>query len=59
MPKGYKKDGSPIGGKRLGAGRTPEYNEKTTTVSARCPISKKEELTAYIELKLKGWRIDI
>lgn len=58
MPKGYKKDGTPIGGKRIGAGSFSPYGETTKTFSVRCPVSKEQEFKAYLELKLKSWRID-
>ena len=44
------------GGKRIGAGRTPKFSEETTTFSCRVPISKKIELTEYVNAKLSEWR---
>jgi hypothetical protein len=43
------------GGKRKGAGRTPKFNEATTTFSCRVPVSKKQELTDYVNAKLLEW----
>ena len=40
------------GGTRKGAGAKPKYNEKTTTVSFRCPISKIDELKFLLRAKL-------
>lgn len=36
-------------------GRHPKYNEKTTVVPFRCPISKKMELKEYVHEKLQSW----
>jgi hypothetical protein len=43
------------GGKRKGAGRTPKFNEETITFSCRVPLSKKQELTEYVNAKLLEW----
>lgn len=43
------------GGKRKGAGRTPKFKEATTTFSCRVPVSKKQELTDYVNAKLLEW----
>ena len=40
------------GGNRKGAGAKPKYNEKTETVSFRCPISKIDELKFLLRAKL-------
>jgi hypothetical protein len=45
------------GGKRLGAGAKPKYNEKTTTIAFRCPISKVAELKALVNDKLKEFAV--
>ena len=36
-------------------GRHPKYNELTTVVPFRCPISKKMELKNYVNAKLQTW----
>ncbi len=41
------------GGKREGAGRKQKFNEKTETVSFRCPVSKIAEMKILIKRKLK------
>lgn len=43
------------GGKRKGAGRAPKFSEETTTFSCRVPVSKKQELTNYVNAKLSEW----
>ncbi len=43
------------GGKRKGAGRTPKFKEATTTFSCRVPVSKKQELSDYVNAKLAEW----
>lgn len=43
------------GGARLGAGRRSRFNEETTTLSVRVPVSKKEELKNIIDTKLEEW----
>lgn len=45
-----------VGGKRKGAGRTSKFKEKTTTFSCRVPVSKKQELTNYVNAKLSEWQ---
>lgn len=44
------------GGKRNGAGRKPEYNEPTTTVSFRVPVSKVDGINSIVNEKLSEWR---
>jgi len=44
------------GGKRKGAGRAQKFQEKTTTFSCRVPVSKKQELTDYVNAKLLEWQ---
>jgi hypothetical protein len=51
-----KKSKKKSGGKRIGAGRTPKFSEETTTFSCRVPISKKTELTEYVNAQLLEWR---
>lgn len=41
------------GGARQGAGRKPKYGEKTTNLTVRIPISKKEEVLQLIRDFLK------
>ena len=55
MPKGYKKDGSPIGGARAGSGNFSPYGEITKQVGFRCPLSKVEEFKLHCEAKLKTY----
>lgn len=43
------------GGRRKNAGRKSVFNEKTKTVSFRCPLSKIEELKLYVTAKLSEW----
>ena len=54
--KEVKKQQGGQGGKRIGAGRRPIFGEETTTFSCRVPISKKTELTEYVNAKLLEWR---
>ena len=44
------------GGKRKGAGRASKFQEGTTTFSCRVPVSKKQELTDYVNAKLLEWQ---
>lgn len=44
------------GGIRENAGRKPEYNEPTTTVSFRVPVSKVDEINSIVNEKLSEWR---
>jgi hypothetical protein len=37
------------GGKRKGAGRKPKYNEATTTVAFRVPVSKVNDVKAAVK----------
>jgi hypothetical protein len=41
------------GGTRQGSGAKPKYNEKTTTIAFRCPISKVAELKSLVNDKLQ------
>jgi hypothetical protein len=52
-----KKSKKKSGGKRIGAGRTPKFSEETTTFSCRVPISKKTELTEFVNAKLSEWSV--
>ena len=45
------------GGKRIGSGAKPKYNEKTKTFAFRCPLSKIEELKLYVKSKLSEWSV--
>jgi hypothetical protein len=47
------------GGTRSGSGAKPKYNEPTTTIAFRCPISKVDELKKVINTKLAKWAIKI
>lgn len=40
------------GGIRKGAGAKPKYNETTTTIAFRVPISKVEEIKSLVKTKL-------
>jgi hypothetical protein len=44
MPKGYKKDGTPLGGKRNGSGRKPAQDERTTPKTVRLTPAELEYL---------------
>ena len=37
------------GGKRINAGRKPEYNEPTDTIAFRVPISHKESIKRIVK----------
>lgn len=43
------------GGKRYNAGRKSLYGEKTTTITKRVPISKKDEICKEFEKILKKY----
>jgi hypothetical protein len=45
------------GGARKGSGAKPKYNEKTTTIAFRVPISKVEEVKVLIKDKQTQWKI--
>lgn len=45
------------GGKREGSGAKPKYNEPTTTIAFRCPISKVAELKKLVNEKLADWAV--
>ena len=45
------------GGKRVGAGAKPKYNEPTGTIAFRVPNSKKVELKLIIKDHLQKWQI--
>ena len=44
------------GGARQGSGAKPKYNEKTTTIAFRVPISKVEEVKVLIKNKQTQWK---
>ena len=45
------------GGARKGSGAKPKYNEKTTTIAFRVPISKVDEVKVLIKQKQTQWKI--
>lgn len=45
------------GGNRKNAGAKPKYNEKTSTISFRCPISKIEIIKNIVKNKLLEYKI--
>jgi len=45
------------GGTRQGSGAKPKYNEQTTTIAFRCPISKVAELKKLVNDKLTEWEL--
>jgi hypothetical protein len=45
------------GGSRKGSGAKPKYNEPTTTIAFRAPISKIGELKDMVNAKLSEWSI--
>jgi hypothetical protein len=45
------------GGTRKNAGAKPKYNEQTTTIAFRCPISKVDELKKLVNDKLTEWEL--
>jgi hypothetical protein len=44
------------GGARKGSGNKPKYNEKTTTIAFRVPISKVDEVKEIIKNKQTQWK---
>jgi len=44
------------GGARQGSGAKAKYNEKTTTIAFRVPISKVEEVKVLIKNKQTQWK---
>ena len=44
------------GGARQGSGAKPKYNEKTTTIAFRVPISKVDEVKVLIKQKQTQWK---
>ncbi len=54
MPDNNKKT---HGGTRSGSGAKPKYNEPTTTIAFRCPVSKVDELKKVVNTKLAKWAI--
>ena len=50
------KDKKGWGGARQGSGNKPKYNEKTTTIAFRVPISKVEEVKVFIKNKQTQWK---
>lgn len=45
------------GGKRKGSGSKAKYNEPTTTIAFRVPVSKVDELKDMVNTKLSEWSI--
>jgi hypothetical protein len=45
------------GGNRIGSGAKPKYNEPTTTIAFRVPLSKVDELKDMVNNKLSEWSI--
>ena len=45
------------GGAGRGQGRKSKFNEETTTLSVRVPVSKKEDLKKIIDAKLEEWSV--
>ncbi len=45
------------GGTRQGSGAKPKYNEPTTTVAFRCPLSKVDKLKTIVKSSLSKWAI--
>lgn len=45
------------GGARQGSGAKPKYNEPTTTIAFRVPVSKADELKDMVNTKLSEWSI--
>lgn len=45
------------GGAGRGQGRKSRFNEETTTLSVRVPVSKKEDLKKIIDAKLEEWSV--
>jgi len=43
------------GGNRPGAGAKPKYNEQTTTVAFRCPISKVGQIKDMVKSRMSEW----
>jgi hypothetical protein len=53
MPRGFKKDGTKNGGRRVGAGNKSKYSEETVKIAQfSCPISKVKEVNKMIKDKL-------
>jgi len=45
------------GGRRINSGAKPKYNEPTTTIAFRCPLSKVDELKLVVKSKLSEWSV--
>lgn len=45
------------GGNRLGSGAKPKYNEPTTTIAFRVPVSKVDTIKEMVDIKLSEWAI--
>lgn len=44
------------GGKRKGVGRKPAFEEETTTIAFRIPVSKEKEIRKLVNEYLKQFR---
>lgn len=53
--KNYPEIMNTHGGPGRGQGRKSKFNEETTTLSVRVPVSKKEELKNIVDAKLEEW----
>ncbi len=45
------------GGTRQGSGAKPKYNEPTTTIAFRVPLSKVDELKDIVNTKLEDYKL--
>jgi len=45
------------GGTRKGSGAKPKYNEPTTTIAFRVPVSKVDKLKDMVNTKLSEWSV--
>ena len=45
------------GGTRQGSGAKPKYNEPTTTIAFRVPVSKVDKLKDMVNAKLSEWSV--
>lgn len=50
------KTNSSRGGARKGSGRKPYYNEPTTDVTFKVPVSKKEVIINLVKKQLEKWK---
>lgn len=45
------------GGKRIGSGAKPKYNEPTKTIAFRVPVSRIEHVKSLLKTLLNGWAV--